>query len=223
MKEITDIGEITIEDIRKLEELKPKHEKMSYMHQYSAMIKHGANLKLSELEDVLVFSMAVYAWMPTTLKHNNRGSKALTNALTKVKKSEKLDVSDYKTVSSYMNNSYVGTSKLFHFINPEKYPIWDSLIARRFGITGSNECNKYDYYSAYMERVNDFIKRDKEKSKSASQIEKIKTHLENIQKITPTDVRAVEFYLWATEKEKYDTEKAERKKKRQEDKLKGNA
>ena len=28
------------------------------------------------------------------------------------------------------NNSIVGTSKLLHFINPEKYAIWDSRVFR---------------------------------------------------------------------------------------------
>jgi hypothetical protein len=33
-------------------------------------------------------------------------------------------------LSLKINNSLVGTSKLLHFVNPEKHPIWDSRVYR---------------------------------------------------------------------------------------------
>ncbi len=50
-------------------------------------------------------------------------------------------------MKSKINNSIVGGSKFLHFINPEKYAIWDSKVYKSlFGKRNYNETNNINNY-----------------------------------------------------------------------------
>ena len=54
--------------------------------------------------------------------------------------------------SSPINNSCVGLSKSLHFINPEIFPIWDSNVAKTFGLQGYHyQVNKIQVYGCCIE------------------------------------------------------------------------
>ena len=54
--------------------------------------------------------------------------------------------------SSPINDSCVGLSKSLHFINPEIFPIWDSNVAKTFGLQGYHyQVNKIQDYGCYID------------------------------------------------------------------------
>lgn len=63
----------------------------------------------------------VYGWMPTIFEFKNQEDFVVATNLNKAKVSEPLKSKDYETLKRLLNGSLVGTSKLLHFINPEKY------------------------------------------------------------------------------------------------------
>lgn len=45
-----------------------------------------------------------------------------------------------------VNNSTVGTSKLLHFFSPNKVPIWDSVLAKSFGLVHEYQWKREDRF-----------------------------------------------------------------------------
>ena len=62
---------------------------------------------------------------------------------------------DLEIVAAFMNNSIVGASKILHFINPKKYPIWDSKICGHIlGSHGaSSQVKKIENYISYYKAI----------------------------------------------------------------------
>lgn len=63
-----------------------------------------------------------YSWMPTILKSMKlENTEKAIILLNKVKRGKILSVDELLILKETFNNSLVGSSKLLHFINPEKY------------------------------------------------------------------------------------------------------
>jgi len=106
-------------------------ETQSYLHSYPYFTNYFANIQNHKIEiDNLVIGIHfVYGWMPTIFEFKNQEDFVVaTEILNKAKVGEPLKSKDYKTLKRLLNGSLVGTSKLLHFINPEKYAIWDSRV-----------------------------------------------------------------------------------------------
>ena len=106
-------------------------ETQSYLHSYPYFINYFANIQNHKIEiDNLVIGIHfVYGWMPTIFEFKNHEDFVVaTEILNKAKVGEPLKSKDYETLKRLLNGSLVGTSKLLHFINPEKYAIWDSRV-----------------------------------------------------------------------------------------------
>tara|TARA_B110000285_G_C14789591_1_gene452383 strand:- start:8 stop:619 length:612 start_codon:yes stop_codon:yes gene_type:complete len=110
----------------------------SYIKSYPFLLIFFKNFNTKskkEKEELLIQGAhMIYGWMPTILdliKKETELEKVLKSIETlgngEVKKKDK----DLEAVSSFMNNSLVGASKLLHFIYPEIYPIWDSKIYKQ--------------------------------------------------------------------------------------------
>ena len=50
--------------------------------------------------------------------------------------------------NSPVNNSWIGLSKVLHFINPDIFPIWDSRVAKCFNMLYPYQFNKKDIYES---------------------------------------------------------------------------
>ena len=112
------------------------------------------------LEHFYIGVYFTYGWMPTIPEINVKDSERLINCLNLVKAGNILPVDDLKFIKGVVNNSIVGSSKLLHFIRPDKYPIWDSNIAGYFKKNEElypNAANNVSIYSSYMEFVQDVI------------------------------------------------------------------
>tara|TARA_B110000285_G_scaffold212118_1_gene255381 strand:+ start:131 stop:781 length:651 start_codon:yes stop_codon:yes gene_type:complete len=100
----------------------------------------------------------VYGWMPTILdtqkkKDHYKGIDKVYSSI--VSLDDAIDQEHLKVVSSFMNNSIVGASKLLHFIYPKKYPIWDSKICGHLLDTqgASSQVKKIENYIRYYKAI----------------------------------------------------------------------
>jgi hypothetical protein len=70
-----------------------------------------------------------YGWMPTMLNLEDDLSAAVKVA-NKAKNGELIPDEEMESLACAVNGSFVGASKLLHFINPHVYSIWDSRVYR---------------------------------------------------------------------------------------------
>lgn len=101
----------------------------------------------------------VYGWMPTVLSLYPIAPlidfSSGANLLNKAKSTGSLLNSEIEKLASVVNNSLVGTSKLLHFVSPQKFPIWDSKIyAFLFNEAPSSyRVNRIAKYRRYLEHL----------------------------------------------------------------------
>lgn len=116
-----------------------KTEDDNYLISYPHFLKYFADLDEIKEHHLIIGMSFTYSWMPTILnfkteKGNNleNNIKNVLELLNKVKKEKKTNIllsnTELAKVKELLNNSLVGTSKLLHFIAPEKYAIWDSKV-----------------------------------------------------------------------------------------------
>ena len=138
-------------------------------------------------------SSIIYSWMPTILhfsKDSDKDEKKVNTHLEKcieaLKFIKKEIAGDFvkllnnpafytkdkechiNTLTSFINNSIVGTSKFLHFSFPDHFPIWDSRVekATRFDVKNptsplnksNHRTKKVDNYIAYCKAVYDVRK-----------------------------------------------------------------
>lgn len=102
----------------------------SYVQTYQNFIEHFKNIDELKWHDLVIGSHLVYGWMPTIINLNYEDQNKAVQILNLAKKGKDLGVEELLVLKKTINNSLVGASKLLHFINPEKYAIWDSRIHR---------------------------------------------------------------------------------------------
>lgn len=129
-----------------------------YIDSYNFYISFFAEKEQLKEQDVIIGLGFVYSWMPTIPKNVNFNIlKEVTILLNKAKQGYDFTDTDYVTLKKLCNNSLVGSSKLLHFINPNKYAIWDSKI---YSFLYEDKAS-YKYkveniakYKAYLELMN---------------------------------------------------------------------
>lgn len=144
---------------------------MSYVYAYRYFVEFFAKKENLTKEDVVIGANFTYGWMPTIITHKVQnfdidleGVTQVLNQLKGVKSSAQFDSSAAKQVTSFVNNSLVGTSKLLHFINPDVFPIWDSrvyLFLKKAAGQGSsqnqNHIQSLEFYASYIELCNNCL------------------------------------------------------------------
>lgn len=104
-------------------------EKENYLQAYSYFLNYFRKIDRIQLDDIVIGISFTYSWMPTILKKIDlTNSENLILILNKVKNGEVISIEEINLLKQAFNNSLVGTSKLLHFINPNKYAIWDSRV-----------------------------------------------------------------------------------------------
>lgn len=117
--------------------------------QYAAIVKHVRKCSPIDTDIMRVLGLLAYGWMPTILDYSDenntrRAAEILNSAKTT---GYPLRDDEIEILKSVTNNSYVGASKVLHFIRPDVYPIWDSQVAKGTGVSGSpNTLAKYKHY-----------------------------------------------------------------------------
>lgn len=103
----------------------------SYVASYPFLISYFKALKPIGVADLVRGAHMAYGWMPRVLTLNMReygDLKQGSEILNSVKEQGKISLSELKSLSSLINNSVVGASKLLHFVQPQYFPIWDSNL-----------------------------------------------------------------------------------------------
>ena len=160
-----------------------------YLRTYPQLLRSTALLAKEMGEDALpAISHMAYGWMPTILKKFSDSEPDIVGPATGCRSFEEASALIQSLDDSPINNSWVGMSKVLHFINPEVFPIWDSRVAKHFDlkITQVNKKNNFLEYLTFVEenRKSDAVKRVQE-----AFVKEVGYSV--------TDVRACEFILFS--------------------------
>ena len=166
----------------------------SFIYSYPFFVKFFESKEELTEKDIIIGASFVYSWMPTMLRFDkNKSPNNIDDCLQYcniAKKNERmLTKNELETLKEFINNSIVGTSKLLHFINQNAYPIWDSRVARCFGVQEGN-VNSVDIYLKYIQWCNDFINSKNDQYGIKEMMKKI----EGVEKVTK--LRALELVLF---------------------------
>ncbi len=165
----------------------------SYIKSYPEFLKYFESIDQIKQHHLVIASHFVYGWMPTILRLDIKNADRVIPLLNNVKNGHLLDKAKLEIIKSCVNNSLVGTSKLLHFINPNKYAIWDSRIFRYCtGKRSQYGIGEPATYLAYLEKLQE-IERTKDYSVLHSTISKHFNY-----PITP--MRAIEIVMFETDK-----------------------
>lgn len=83
-----------------------------------------------EPHHLIIGAHFTYGWMPTMLRMRSNDYAPAAATLGRAKVGMPLDDAQIEALAALVNNSLVGASKLLHFVNPRRYPIWDSRVYR---------------------------------------------------------------------------------------------
>ena len=138
-----------------------------YLRTYPKLLRSTAILAKEMGEDALsAIAHMAYGWMPTILKKFSDSEPDIVGPATGCRSFEEASALIQSLDDSPINNSWVGMSKVLHFINPEVFPIWDSRVAKHFDlkITQVNKKNNFLEYLTFVEenRKSDAVKRVQE-------------------------------------------------------------
>jgi hypothetical protein len=105
-----------------------------------------------------------------------------------------LHPSGCKKIQPIVRRSWVATSKILHFLSPDAFPIWDSVVAGAFEIPKQKAESRENFVS-YVEYVANYIETgDLACVEGFSAIYKKKIGH------TPTQARAIEYLLYCHQK-----------------------
>jgi hypothetical protein len=111
------------------EQVVPPQANHPFTYAYFAFLQYFHDLPFIEAHHVIISAHFTYGWMPTMLKLRNTNFEQAAIILTQVKQQHDITDSDLSFLIQLVNNSLVGVSKLLHFVDPERYAIWDSRVA----------------------------------------------------------------------------------------------
>jgi len=101
---------------------------------YPEFIEYFKSISEINKHNLIIGINFTYGWMPTIFDFRTteieKNIDLAIEILNRAKNGKDLETKDYKHLKSLLNNSLVGSTKLLHFINPEKYAIWDSRVFR---------------------------------------------------------------------------------------------
>jgi len=190
-----------------LEELRKHYSKLKgivneprskwYSISYIYFIDYFKGLDEITKEDLIFGISMVYSWMPTIpgVKIKEFLEKEDIELFKSILEN-KNDFDEKKSIERIkknVNNSLIGASKLIHFLNPEKYPMWDKNIRELLKMRES-----IDDYLKYRKYCNELINSPEyEKMKEVFR----KIH-ENPDMNSYSDYRIIEQCLWLLAKVK---------------------
>jgi hypothetical protein len=167
-----------------------------YVKSYPLLLKSTAHLcDAMGSNAVPGVAQIVYGWMPTILQ-NLTFDDHINDHLIAARQ-----INDFQSAfnlvdgleTSPINNSWVGLSKVLHFINPEFFPIWDSVVAKHFGVS-NHKIKQKKIYTKYMKFISENLE-----FKSVSTVQDL---FEKRANYTISKVRACEFILFTAPKNK---------------------
>ena len=161
----------------------------SYKNAYPFFVQYFAGIEEITIDNLVIAAHFVYGWMPTILTFEFAHIDKVLEALNKVKRGNLLNSSEIVEIKACVNNSLVGTSKLLHFIKPDKYAIWDSNIYAYLKETKKHYgVDNVDLYLGYLKKLGEITNEDKFKDFHNAINSKIKYNV--------TPMRAIEYVMF---------------------------
>jgi hypothetical protein len=109
---------------------KYKKDKQTYDISYPHFLEYFKNLDKISKHNLVIGINFTYGWMPTIFDFRSEKFDEAVSILNDAKKGILPTVEELEILKGLFNKSLVGTSKLLHFINPDKFAIWDSRVYR---------------------------------------------------------------------------------------------
>ena len=160
-----------------------------YLRTYPALLRSTAILAKEIGEDALpAISHMAYGWMPTILKKFSDSEPDIVGPATGCRSFEEASALIQSLDDSPINNSWVGMSKVLHFINPEVFPIWDSRVAKHFDLK-ITQVNKKNHFLEYLTFV--------EENRKSDAVKRVQDAFVKEAGYSVSDVRACEFILFS--------------------------
>lgn len=116
-----------------------KADEQTYYKSYPEFLQYFNAITTITKHNLVISINFVYGWMPTIFDFRSEDFDKAVEILNNAKKGVIPTVKQLETLKGLFNNSLVGTTKLLHFINPEKFAIWDSRVYRY--LTGEEAYN----------------------------------------------------------------------------------
>lgn len=107
-----------------------KDKEQSYDISYPEFINYFKSIPVINKHHLVIGINFTYGWMPTILDFRTAKFEESVEILNKVKNGNIPSTEELEILKGLFNNSIVGTSKLLHFITPDKFAIWDSRVYR---------------------------------------------------------------------------------------------
>ncbi len=104
--------------------------KSGYDISYTEFLKYFDNIKKISKHNLIISINFTYGRMPTIFDFRSNDFDQALVILNNAKQWLIPTIEELKILKGLLNNSLVGTSKLLHFINPDKFAIWDSRVCR---------------------------------------------------------------------------------------------
>jgi hypothetical protein len=130
-----------------------------YLATYDLFLKYFKdNIAVTNLSvgDAKIGVVLVYTWMqPTPLKPDCFKHFPLAKEMLLREKAGRLKVDDIQALKHFVGGSLIATSKFLHFLNPSRYAIWDTNVARAAYRYSWHQCNRADRYLQYLDDINE--------------------------------------------------------------------
>lgn len=123
----------------------------SYLQIYPYLLNGIQSLMPLNNEKLLIAGSSIFCWMPTQSKIDITTLPASLAIIASLPTQPLTSASLQQLANTFRTirgSSVVAASKLFHFLYPDKYPIWDSRIRKNYGYrpTVDPEVDKYMNY-----------------------------------------------------------------------------
>ena len=133
-----------------------------YLQSCSALLDLFARMELSNTTQIRTLACAAYCWMPRIVgpTFNGQLQQLSQNADTFESLATPAASAGFAEASlnyPLIGNSWVGSSKMLHFLKPEVFPIWGSKVASRFGLAYNFQVNNRGNYLQYIRFCADIL------------------------------------------------------------------
>jgi hypothetical protein len=105
-----------------------KVDKKTYYISYPEFLKYFNDITTITKHNLVISINFTYGWMPTIFDFRSENFDKAIEILNNAKKGVIPTVKELEVLKELFNKSLVGTSKLLHFINPNKFAIWDRRV-----------------------------------------------------------------------------------------------
>jgi hypothetical protein len=100
----------------------------SFIRSYPHFLRYFRDVEVLTDHHVVIGINFTYGWMPRMFYYKSTKSQDVLEILNNAKGGSIPDIDELTILREHFDNSLVGTSKILHFINPEKFAILDGIV-----------------------------------------------------------------------------------------------